>query len=344
MAAPARVLVVDDSATARGALVALLALEKGILVVAEASDGAHAALLAKSMRPDVITMDLQMPGMSGLDAIRSIMADAPARILVVCSVGAGNQVDLSLRATAAGALELIAKPKVEGPEDLRAFGRKVGEAIRVFAEVPVVTRRRQELVNGRPAPLLVHAPGTLDAIGIVASTGGPAALAALLAALPRDFPAPVLIAQHIARGFGAGLLRWFAEVSPLSVRSAEHGALPRVGSVYLPPDGYDLEVAETGAMQLIPNASDLCPSGNKLLLSLAHVYGSRAAGVVLTGMGEDGALGLLAIRTAGGPTLAQDEASSVVFGMPQAAQRLGAAEQLLSIEQIAVALKALAKR
>ncbi len=338
-----RVLVVDDSPTAREALVGLLSREPDIEVVAEAADGARAALLARTIRPDVITMDLQMPGLSGLEAIREIMADAPARILVVCSVE-GNQVDLSMRAIAAGALELIAKPKADGTLGLRAFGHTVAQAIRVFAEVPVVTRRRAEQAKGRPIPPLVHAPGALSAVGLVASTGGPAALALLLAALPRDFPAPVLIAQHIARGFGAGLQRWFSEVSPLTVVIARRDTVPLAGSAYLPPDGFDLEVNEEGLLHLEPNASDLCPSGNKLLSSLARVFGARAAGVVLTGMGEDGAAGLLAIRKAGGPTLAQDEASSVVFGMPAAAHRLGAAEQQLPIEQIAAALKQLARR
>jgi two-component system chemotaxis response regulator CheB len=183
----------------------------------------------------------------------------------------------------------------------------------------------------------------VDVVGIAASTGGPPALAHVLGSLPRDLPVPLLFAQHIASGFTAGLVRWFGSVSTLRVGIAEDGDLPQPGRVYLPPDGCDLEVDREGHLRIPPSMGLHCPSGNKLLASLARTFGSRAAGFVLTGMGDDGAHGLLELKRAGGATYAQDEQSSVVFGMPQAAEACGATRGLLALESIGPAIVELCK-
>jgi two-component system chemotaxis response regulator CheB len=330
---PIRVLVADDSTTLRTALVALLSEHEGLSIVGQAADGVEAVEKARTLKPDVITMDVNMPRLDGLGATAAIMAESPARVLVISSVRQHRQLELSFKAMAAGALELIAKPE-GGADEMRKWGRKVAESVRLMAEVPVVRRHRVAQV---PVRTLNHG-AQVDVVALVASTGGPPALANVLGSLPRDLPVPLLVAQHIAQGFTTGLVRWFASVSNLRISTAEDGELPRAGSVYLPPDGCDLEVDREGHLRT-PGANGLhCPSGNKLLQSLARVFGSRAAGFVLTGMGDDGAQGLLALRQAGGATYAQDEQTSVVFGMPQAAHACGASRSLLPLESIASAI------
>lgn len=340
MADPIRVLVADDSATLRAALVSLLSEDPALQIVGQAVDGVEAVEKARTLRPDVITMDVNMPRLDGLGATAAIMTDAPARVLVISSVSEHRQLELSFKAMAAGALELIAKP-AGGPVELKRWGRKVAEAVRLMAEVPVV--RRHKIHPPAFHAQLSHA-GVVDVFGLVASTGGPPALAHVLGALPEDLAVPILIAQHIAEGFTVGLVRWFTSVCKLKIRVAEDGERPAGGSVYLAPDGRDLEVDGSGLLRT-PRGSTLhCPSGNRLLHSLAKTYGSRAGGIVMTGMGDDGAAGLLALRQAGGAAYAQDEATSVVFGMPQAAKACGAARMLLPLDGMAQAILDLCTR
>jgi two-component system, chemotaxis family, protein-glutamate methylesterase/glutaminase len=336
---PIRVLVADDSTTLRTALCSLLAEDSRLAIIGQAADGVEAVEKARALRPDVITMDVNMPRLDGLGATAAIMAEAPSRVLVISSVRQHRQLELSFKAMAAGALELIAKPE-GGPDEMRRWARRVAESVRLMAEVPVV--RRHRVASARKAPVIAHG-AHIDVVGIAASTGGPPALAHVLGSLPRDLPVPLLLAQHIASGFTAGLVRWFGSVCSLRVGIAEDGELPQPGRVYLPPDDRDLEVDSGGHLR-IPRSMGLhCPSGNKLLASIAHTFGSRAAGFVLTGMGDDGAQGLLELKRAGGATYAQDEQSSVVFGMPHAAQACGATRALLALESIGPAILELCK-
>jgi two-component system chemotaxis response regulator CheB len=360
-----RVLIADDSPTVRSALQALLSEDPRIEVVGTAIDGVEALAQTKALRPDVITMDVKMPRLDGLEATAAIMATSPARILIVAAVTEASQQDLSFRAIEAGALEVIAKPSGAGAADLRGWGRKVAEAVRLMAEVPVVTRRRVALSMAaaqppgaapHPAPASAldpiervrrqraSGPGAIDAFAIVASTGGPPALARILGALPPELPVPIYVAQHMAVGFMSGLLRWLSSVTALKVLTAQHGQAARPGHVYLPPDSHDLLIDGEGLLQLAPSPGGHCPSGNRLLHSLARAYGDRCGATVLTGMGDDGADGLLAIRHAGGATFAQDEASCVVFGMPKVAHAIGAAQALLPVDQMAPMIRDLSQR
>lgn len=337
-----RVLLADDSQTILNALSILLADEPDIEVVGRAADGVEAVSLARSLRPDVITMDVMMPRLDGLGATAAIMAEAPARVLIVSSL-TESQMDLSFRAIEAGALELISKPKASGgPDELRRWGKRLAESIRLMAEVPVITRRR---LSSLPAEMPRGREGTVDVFGLVASTGGPPALALLLGALPASLPVPILVAQHITEGFTAGLVRWLAAVSPLKISIAQEGKVCMPGEVYLPPDGHHMEVDSEGLLHCPKSdGSGHTPSGNRLLSSMARAYGARAAGIVLTGMGDDGAQGLLDLRNAGGQTFAQDATSSVVFGMPQAAFQLKATQILLPLEAMAPVIRELAER
>jgi two-component system, chemotaxis family, protein-glutamate methylesterase/glutaminase len=336
---PIRVLVADDSQTMRAALVALLGEERGLQIVGQARDGVEAVQKARALRPDVITMDVNMPRLDGLGATAAIMAESPSRVLMVCQVSEDRQLDLSFRAMAAGALEVLPKPG-PGAHELRRFGTRIAEAVRLMAEVPVVRRHRAFSFAAGPQ---AH-PAGVGAIGIVASTGGPPALTVVLRALPADLPAPILIAQHIAAGFTPGLLRWLRDVSEAEVRVAKDREIPAAGVVYLPPDGCDLEIDSEGLVRTPASTGLHVPNGNRLLHSIARVYGPRSVGVILTGMGDDGAQGLLAIRNAGGATYAQDEASCVVFGMPSAARTLGATDNLIPLDGIGPLLAGLCAR
>jgi two-component system chemotaxis response regulator CheB len=325
-----RLLIADDARVIRDSLKAYIAHDGRCEVVGEAVDGEDVITKAKELLPDVITMDIQMPKKSGLEAISALMGGEHAVPIVVVAALEARDVDLSVKAMALGALEVIRKPGTEGPNDFRRFGKEVADAAVLMAEVPVVTRRR---LRARPTAvgegLNLH---TVDAIGLVASTGGPPALAAILATLPKTLPVPVFIAQHIAKGFTTGLARWFREMCALPVEISQTGMRAAGGRVYLAPDASDHWVDMHERLQVAPN--DHGPSGDRLLRSLSEVYRDRACGVVLTGMGADGAAGLLDIRRLGGITFAQDEASSVVYGMPQAAVKMGAAQSSLPLERV----------
>ncbi|HZH02967.1 MAG TPA: chemotaxis protein CheB, partial [Myxococcaceae bacterium] len=279
-----RVLVADDSATVREVLVSVMEKDVRFDVVGHAHTGLEAVRLARSLKPDVITMDVQMPEMDGLAATERIMAEAPCRILMVCAVSESHEVDLSIRAIAAGALEVVAKPSGRGPS-MFDWGRQVANAVWLMSEVPVISRAWP--TAPRQAPRLPR--GRVDAVGLVSSTGGPPALAHILGALPSTFPAPILIAQHMAPGFSAGLRRWLGSVCSLKVVAAQDRTPCAPGQVLLPPDGHDLEVDAGGRVRLRRNESLLCPSGDRLLASLARAFRERAVGVVLSGMGSDGA-------------------------------------------------------
>ncbi|MBF5042134.1 response regulator [Aggregicoccus sp. 17bor-14] len=333
MRRPVRVLVVDDSPTMASALTALLTEDPRIEVVGRAADGQRAVALARLLRPDVITMDLLLPALDGPAAIERIMTEAPTRILVVSSM-AGEGADergasLCFEAMRAGALELIGKPAATGFEDLRRWGRQLAESVCLVSEIPVVTRRPRV---GPPLP--AAGPARVDVFALVASTGGPPALAEILGRLPGELAAPLLVAQHMQAGFTPGLVRWLDGLTALGLQLAREGERLEPGHVYLPPDGHDLLVGPGGVARLSRSRAGPCPSGDALLESLARVYGWRAGAVVLTGMGEDGARGLLSLRQAGGLTLAQDAASSVVYGMPRAAAELQAAERILALGEV----------
>jgi two-component system chemotaxis response regulator CheB len=321
-----RVLLVDDSPAACAALRSLLASPM-IEIVGVSHDGEDAVAQVVALRPDVVTMDVMMPGVDGIESIERLMLVAPTRVIVVSS--SDRTGTTAMRALAAGALEVVDKPALWNGESTRAWGRRLVETIALMADVPVVTRR----ASGS-RPLIGR---EIAAIGIAASTGGPPVLAEILRPLRgRRFP-PILIAQHLGQGFADGLVRWLREVTGIPATTAAGGMALEPSTLHFAPDLRDL-VVERHRLEVPPVATIHHPCADRLFASLGAAYGARALGIILTGMGEDGAAGLRALREAGGLAIAQEPRTCVVAGMPGAAITAGGVELVLEPRAIAAGL------
>lgn len=332
-----RVLIADDSAMARALLRAFLE-DAGMEVVAEARNGKEAVELVRQHRPDLVTMDLVMPVMDGLEAIEIIMHEKAVPILVVSSQADAEK---ACQALDSGALEVIPKPDYT-PQEAKDFVNKV----RLLAGIPVITRLRRRQVAAPPTvEPAFHWPESgqfkarnyQQAFAIASSTGGPQALARILPHLDSTFPAPILIAQHMCDGFVEGMAQWLGTLCSLKVKVAEDGELLKPGCVYVSPSETHLIVTSSHrvALQARINGEIYRPSCDHLLASMAEVYGKDAVGLILTGMGRDGAAGMLKIHQTGGVALAQDEATSVIYGMNHEAVKLGGIHRSLPIEKMA---------
>jgi two-component system chemotaxis response regulator CheB len=332
-----RVLVVEDSPTARQLLLHILGSDPAIEVVGCAEDGEQAVAMAASKRPSVITMDLHLPRLGGLDAIRIIMETVPTPIVVVSSNLVTAEVDAGVRALAAGALAAVPRPYGwRGPRHA-AGARRLIETVKLMAEVKVVRRWPASRHQKAQPPASVPVPhGQMRIVAIGASTGGPPALQALLAQLPHGFPAPVLIVQHMAPGFIQGFARWLAGASGFPVQVAEQSQLISPGAAYVAPDDHHLGVDPQGRIVLTagPPERGMRPAVSHLFRSVMQCYRADAVGVLLSGMGVDGAAALKSMRDAGAVTFAQDRASAAVHGMPGEALRLGAASRVLDPAEI----------
>jgi two-component system chemotaxis response regulator CheB len=332
-----RCLVVDDSQTMRQLLKAYLN-SPDIKVVAEAADANEALEQAIKVRPDVITMDIHMPGEDGFSAIETIMSHAPAPIVVVSSLTDDESLKVGFRALQAGAVEVLPKPGGTGAE-LQKQIRDLRTSVLAMKGVKVISRKPQKDRRKLTALPFAALPHRVCSIGLVASTGGPVALRAILSVLPKDFPIPILVVQHIVDSFCSGAVAWLNNECELTVKMAAHGDLLEGGNVYFAGPGRHLLV-RAGRVHLRADAPIYghLPSGNALLSSLARECGRDAAGVILTGMGDDGVEGLLEMRKAGAYTAAQGPQSSLIFGMPKEAQNRGAAEVMLELPDIPRAL------
>ena len=347
MAGPLRALVCEDSLTIRKYLVGVLEAH-GVEVVGEAGDGLQAVEMCKQLRPDVVTMDMILPGLSGLAATEQIMAYSPTPILIVSASVNRGEMFQTYDALAAGAVDVF--DKVRADEASVGWAERFVAAVRMTARIKVITHPRARLDAGRSMVRSVSAAAgggeQVDLIAIGASTGGPAALVEILKGLPGDFAIPILIVLHISEIFSFAFAEWLNTLSPIPVRYARDGeGVPEPGKaqVILAPAGRHL-VVEGGKLRLrdTPERHSCRPSIDVLFDSLAAQRGLRAMLCLLTGMGKDGATGLLAARQAGMKTVAQDEATSVIFGMPGEAVRLGAAEMVLPLFEIAPLLRDLA--
>lgn len=344
-----KVLVVEDSSVVRELLVRILDSDPDICVVGSAHNGEEALDAAKRFRPDVITMDIHMPKMDGLEATRRIMETEPIPIVIVSTGPHENTV--TFRAIEAGALAVLCRPVGFGHPDHEAAARHMVQTVKLMSEVKVVRRwskKPREPVLPPVAQALINNPGIaskkIRVVALGASTGGPPVLQTILALLPRDFPLPVLVVQHMASGFIHSFVDWLAQSSRLPIHVATHGELMLPGHVYIAPDEYQMKADRRGKIALTNDAPEngLRPSVSYLFRSLELLYEGEVIAGLLTGMGRDGAEELRLLKEKGAITFAQDKDSSVVHGMPGEAIKLGAARFILAPDKIAAMLVNLA--
>lgn len=341
-----RVVVVDDSPTVQNFLSSILT-EAGMKVIATGNDGRDALRLAKELKPDVMTLDIRMPNMDGFDATRRIMREQPTPIVIVSGSMKYSDVELTFQALQAGALAVLKKPGLSDPQTCE----KLVQTVQAMAGVRVIHHwGRMENVQPKPqATLESMTPRLLDAsryqelkvIGIASSTGGPSALATVLGDLPANYPFPILVVQHVSPGFTTGLVEWLGSVTKMQVDIAAHGDRLRPGTIFFAPDDYHLQVTRGNEIELSHNPpyKGLRPSANPLFESLARYYGKKSMGIILTGMGDDGANGMELLHHAGGFTIAQDQESCVVYGMPKEAAIRNAVDVQMNLGEIASFLK-----
>lgn len=338
-----RAFLVDDSAVSRHALRHALSGDPDIEIIGEATSGEEALERIPNAAPDIILMDIVMPGTDGLETTRELMHHFPKPVIIISDIG--THAETSFEALRAGALEVIGKPSAEQLTDnewLRRFRRK----IRMLAEIPVITRYRS---NREATPRPAHRPTrpTADGVELIclgSSTGGPPALRTIVDAFGGSPRPPVLIVQHMSIGFTEGMVRWLATATSRDVRSAEDGVLVESGVIYVAADGGHLELGNQRLhVSSSPPLGGHRPAIDRLFESVArNRVASRTVAAVLTGMGSDGARGLESLRRAGAWTIAQDRASSTVYGMPKAASDLEAAREILPLTEIAAYLGSIA--
>ena len=374
-----RVLIVDDSAFMRKVLQSIISADPQLEVVGEARDGREAVSKAEQLKPDVITMDINMPHVDGLQATEMIMSSNPRPILVVSSESREGA-DVTLKALELGAIDFVAKPSSGIDLDMNSVRDELGRKLKMAAKVRVVrtavrSKLQHEIATSAPrtepaakeaaaaasanssagsnyrpairaAEMVVPTPpaaknGKYPFIAIGCSTGGPATLMKFVPLFAREFPGPVLIAQHMPGNFTSQFSQQLAESSKIRVKEAEHGEAAEPGTVYISPGSHHMRLTSSGRIALDdgPRIAGYRPCADVLMETVATFAGPMTIGVVLTGMGNDGSRGALAVKSAGGHVIAQDEATSVIFGMPSEAIKTGAVDQVLPIENIYSAIE-----
>lgn len=338
-----RVLLVDDSPTKRDIFAALVRDESDMEIAGIAMDGKEGVEMAQKLRPDVITMDIEMPNMNGIEATKIIMSTVPTPIVIVSSLSKA-QIIYTMEAMHLGAVDVVAV--TEGFKKIsEEFVRKVRLASKIKVVRYIESRqpgvKTQLLPVSEPSAAKPFSRSRIVVIGV--STGGPTALFEILSQLPEDFPAPVVIVQHMMGGFTEGLAEWLNSNCALSVREAKKGELLKPGSALICPGDYNLRVTSQRNVELNPVPPDALykPSVDAMMKSVAETCRSDVVGVILTGMGKDGCEGMAAIKSNKGKTLAQDEASCIVYGMPKVAIETGCIDRISSIKKMAEAITAM---
>ncbi|PJA32690.1 MAG: chemotaxis response regulator protein-glutamate methylesterase [Zetaproteobacteria bacterium CG_4_9_14_3_um_filter_53_7] len=336
-----RILIVEDSIVVSMLLKGMLAAESDFEVVGHARNGEEGVRLARELKPDLITMDIRMPVMDGFEATCQIMSTNPIPIVVISSSVDAEELRITFRAIEMGALAVIEKPFGPRHPDYEKGRHDMIQIIRAMAGVKVV-RRNRKVGRVRPDEVFqrtIKIRKSFELVAIGCSTGGPQVLKSILSELPASFPLPVVVVQHISRGFVQGLASWLNSVSPLHVKMAEQGEPLLPGFVYIAPDDKHLLVTRHGSrliasLSAAPPVGQFRPSATPLMQSVATACGEMAIGMLLSGMGDDGAAGLLELRQAKGHTLVQDQASSVVYGMPGSALKLDAVDEVVNLNEI----------
>ncbi|MGM0568829.1 MAG: chemotaxis-specific protein-glutamate methyltransferase CheB [Elusimicrobiota bacterium] len=331
-----RVLVVDDSPTVRSLIEMHLKGNDEIEVVGVAGDGMDAVEKASALKPDVITMDIDMPFMNGFEAIKKIMADFPVPILVISSSAFSRGGRFIFKALELGALEVIEKPKMDSGGDSERFRKKLIREIKTLSKARIALRaglkkRNAAKKKGKvPSEKFAH-------VGIVSSTGGPGVLRSLLAEIPGDFPGCIFVVQHISSGFTESFIKWLNGGTALDVIEARERIKIKKGMIYVAKEKQHMVVSRYGRIELddSPKRNGFRPSGDVLFESMSEAFGPQNIGVVLSGMGCDGAAGLKALKEAGGKVIAQDPEKCVLSSMPSAVVKSGVADSVVSPDEIA---------
>jgi two-component system chemotaxis response regulator CheB len=340
-----KVLVVDDLPVVREFITHILETDPEIRVIGTACDGEAAIKAARDLQPNVVTMDVHMPKMDGFEATRIIMETNPVPIIIVSGSNDPREVSMTFRAVEAGAVAFVARPAGMGHPDNEKTAKELLQNVRAMAGVRVVRRwpssARDDKALSLPEKAVRRETSETGVVAIGASTGGPVVIQRILASLSRDFPIPVLVVQHMAKGFTKGFAEWLALSSGIPVKLAGHGEPLHPGCAYVAPDGFDMLVEKAGCITLRKgdNSKTHCPSVSRLFRSVAEVYGANAIGILLTGMGKDGAEELLLMKGRGAVTMSQNEESSIVYGMPGEAERINAATYILPPGSIIDVLK-----
>jgi len=338
-----RVLVVDDSLFMRAAIAKLLSGDGRFEVVGQARDGADAVDKVAALAPDVVTMDFNMPRMNGAEAVRAIMGRRPTPVIMF-SAHTRQGARETFEALAAGAVDFVTKPAGEVSADLRAIAEDlIGKLVAAAGARPRALAPIQQAKPTFPVQLSTWPPTGPRVVVVGVSTGGPAALSRVIPALPAAIRFSLVIVQHMPASFTATLAERLNSLAAVSVREARDGDIPAAGMVFVAPGDRHLEVSDGGVLRLSdgPLVHGCRPSADVTMTSAARVFGRRAVGLVMTGMGRDGAAGMAAIKRADGVTLAQDQATSVIFGMPKAAIDAGVVDQVLPLDDIAARLQQL---
>jgi len=346
---PIPILLVDDSAMARTILSRIFEKSPDVEVVGTAMDGQEALEMIPKLEPAVVCTDLHMPVMNGLELTKQIMEQHPRPILVISNAVQEDDQENVFELLQAGALDVFPKPRSGAAADYERVARDLIRKIRVLAGVRVIRKRRRKALGGaspgasKPPTISAQVTPPPAIVAMGASTGGPQAFHAILSELPADFPAPILCVQHIGEGFLQSMVAWLDSKCRLTVRIAEHHERPAIGTVYFAPDALHLDLDSKGQLSTSDKGpiDGHRPSVTFTFRSVADHFKDRAVGVLLTGMGRDGAEGLDAIAKARGMTITQNEETCVVFGMPQRAIELGAAKYVLSLDKIPLKLQQL---
>ncbi len=340
-----RVLIVDDSAVSRLLLSELLSQAGGMEVAGAVSSGEAALRFLKRQPVDVVAMDVVMPGMDGYEATRLILENVSVPVVITSSQSNDEDRQATFKALDAGAVAFATKPRAPTVAGGKEETERFVQTIRLMSEIKVV-RRRPRRARVAPAPKTaprLNSGREIVAIGV--STGGPPVLRDILSALPRDYPVPILVAQHITAGFSESFVQWLNSSTKVTVSTAANGQSLAPGTVFVAPGGYHMRITRERRLRLVDvnGQKGASPSVSELFASVADVYGARAVGILLTGMGEDGAAELLRLRLAGAMTIAQTEETCVVFGMPRKAVELDAALHVLAPREIGAFLSTFRK-
>jgi two-component system chemotaxis response regulator CheB len=332
-----RVLIVDDSVFVQRALSRMLSAQPDIQIVGVAGDGQEGIEKAKALKPDVVTLDVKMPRMSGLEALRHIMHECPVPVLLLSTL-TSEGAEVTLRGLELGAMDFIDKSATRGSMNLGNLAEELIAKIRALAGVPAARLIPQPLSEPKPAMATPH-PHRIEVVAIGTSTGGPTALQSIVPRLPENLTSAVLIVQHMPVGFTRSLAERLNSRSLLTVREAEDGEHVLPGKVYIAPAGQHMKVKRRGSVRIWlddePRSTLHRPSADVLMTSVAKVYSQRAMGIVLTGMGSDGVQGLRAIKESGGRTLAESAKTCVIYGMPKAAIEAGVVERVIDLDRMA---------